>query len=164
MIGNERGSIGNLFGIALDQAWLRWAAAEGVTETVIAAVSLLHERSVEEVAGKLTPEELADVTRLVSRAREAHYPPGVFDALKALRNVAAEKPATHTTAGAGANRPPRGAHLLNWARIPNAPALLNELIARMKQGSWNELELPPILPTSYTSWPTPRRVFPSARS
>jgi hypothetical protein len=97
----------NLFGIALDQAWLRWAAAEGVTETVIAAVSLLHERSVEEVAGKLTPGELADVTRLVSRC-PSHYPPGAFDALKALRNVAAEKPATHTTAGAGANRPPRG--------------------------------------------------------
>ena len=42
----------NLFGIALDQAWLRWAAAEGVTETVIAAVALLHERSVEEIAAK----------------------------------------------------------------------------------------------------------------
>jgi hypothetical protein len=57
--------MGNLFGITLDQAWLRWAAAEGVTETVIAAVSLLHERSVEEIAGKLTPAELADVTRKV---------------------------------------------------------------------------------------------------
>jgi hypothetical protein len=40
----------NLFGIALDQAWLRWAAAEGVTETAIAAVSLLHERSVEKTS------------------------------------------------------------------------------------------------------------------
>ena len=43
--GKERGSTGNLFGIALDQALLRWAAAEDMTETVIAAVSLLHERS-----------------------------------------------------------------------------------------------------------------------
>ena len=107
----------NLFGIALDQAWLRWAAAEGVTETVIAAVSLLHERSVEEVAGKLTPEELADVTRLVSRC-PSHYPPGAFDALKALRNVAAGKPATHTTAGAGASVRAGGTsiHLPNSAR------------------------------------------------
>ena len=80
-IGKERGSIGNLFGIALDQAWLRWAAAEGVTETAIAAVSLLQERSVEEVAGKLTPAELADVTRLVSRCPSC-YPPGAYDALK----------------------------------------------------------------------------------
>jgi hypothetical protein len=104
--GKKHGSIGNPFGIALDQAWLRWAAAEGVTETVIAAVSLLHERSVDEIAGKLTRAELADVTRLVSRC-PSHYPPGAFDALKALRNVAAEQPAARTTAGAGANRPRR---------------------------------------------------------
>jgi tetratricopeptide (TPR) repeat protein len=72
--GKERGSIGNPFGSALDQSWLRWAAAEGVSETVIAAVSLLHERSVEEIAGKLTPAQLADVTRLVSRCPAATGP------------------------------------------------------------------------------------------
>ena len=102
--GKECGSIGNLFGIALDQASLRWAAAEGVTETVIAAVSLLQERSVEEITGKLTPAELADVTRLVSRCPSC-YPPGAYDALKAWRNAAAERPATRTTAGTGAKRP-----------------------------------------------------------
>ena len=102
--GKERGSISNPFGIALDQSWLRWAAAEGVSETVIAAISLLHERSVEEIAGKLTPAQLADVTRLVSRCPSG-YPPGAYDALKALRNVAAEQAAT--TAGAGPNRPLR---------------------------------------------------------
>ena len=32
---------------------VRWAAAEGVSETVIAAVLLLHERSVDEIASKL---------------------------------------------------------------------------------------------------------------
>jgi hypothetical protein len=83
--GKKCGSIGNLFGIALDQSWLRCAAAEGVTETVIAAVSLLHQLSVEEIAGKLTPAELADVTRLVNRCPSC-YPPGAYDALKALRN------------------------------------------------------------------------------
>jgi hypothetical protein len=75
----------NPFGIALDQASLRWAAAESVSETVIAAVSLLHERSVEEIAGKLTPAELADVARLVSRCPSC-YPPGAYDTLKAWRN------------------------------------------------------------------------------
>ena len=90
--------------MALDQASLRWAAAEGVTETVIAAVLLLHERSVEEIAGKLTPAELADVTRLVSRCPSC-YPSGAYDALKAWRNAAAEQPGTRTTA---ANRPLRG--------------------------------------------------------
>ena len=78
-----------------------------MTDTVIAAVSLLHERSVEEIAGKLTPAELADVTSLVSRCPSC-YPPGAFDALKALRNVATEQPATRATAGGGANRPLRG--------------------------------------------------------
>ena len=96
----------NLFGISLDQSWLRWAAVESVTETVIAAVALLHERSVEEIAGKLTSAELADVTRLVSRCPSC-YPPGAYDALKALRNVAAEKPATPSKVGPGANCPPR---------------------------------------------------------
>jgi hypothetical protein len=102
----ECGNISNPFGIALDQSWLRWAAAEGVSETVIAAVALLHERTVDEVVGKLTPAQLADVTRLVSRCPSG-YPPGAYDALKALRNVAAEQPATRTTDGAGANRPLR---------------------------------------------------------
>ena len=121
----------NLFGIALDQAWLRWAAAEGVTETVIAAVSLLHERSVEEVAGKLMRGELADVTRLVSRCPN-HYPPGAFDALKARRTVAAEQSATRTTASWAPIFRPGGtsAHLSNWAHTPNELALLNEPIAR----------------------------------
>ena len=116
--GKERGSIGNPFSITLDQASLRWAAAEGVTETVIAAVSSLHERSVEEIAGKLTPAELADVTRLVSRCPSC-YPPGAYDALKALRNVAAEQPGTRTTA---ANRPLRDISSERQARPAPASA------------------------------------------
>jgi hypothetical protein len=40
---------------------VRWAAAEGVSETVIAAVLLLHERSVDEIASKLRPDELEQV-------------------------------------------------------------------------------------------------------
>jgi hypothetical protein len=43
----------NPYGIALDEASIRWAAAEGVSETIIAAVLLLHEKSVDEVAAKL---------------------------------------------------------------------------------------------------------------
>jgi hypothetical protein len=94
----------NRFGIELDQTSLRWAAAEGVSETVIAAVSLLHQRSVEEIAGKLTSAELVDVTRLVSRCPSC-YPPGAYDALKSRRDVTAEQPATRPTSVAGANRP-----------------------------------------------------------
>ena len=89
-----------------------------MTETVIAAVSLLHERSVEEIAGKLTPAELGDVTRLVSRCPSC-YPPGAYDALKA-REMLAAKPATRTTARMGAisdNRPPRR-HMRASAGLP----------------------------------------------
>ena len=43
----------NRYGVMLDPSSLLWAAAEGVSETVIAAVLLLHERSVEEIVAKL---------------------------------------------------------------------------------------------------------------
>jgi hypothetical protein len=37
---------------------VRWAAAEAVSEDVIAAVLLLHERSVDEIVPKLSSAEL----------------------------------------------------------------------------------------------------------
>ena len=46
-------------------------------ETVI----VLHERSVDAVASKLTPDELLHVIRLVGRCPSC-YPPGTLDALK----------------------------------------------------------------------------------
>jgi hypothetical protein len=45
----------NRFGLDLYPKEVRWAAAEGVSEDVIAAVLLLHERSVEEVVPQLSP-------------------------------------------------------------------------------------------------------------
>jgi hypothetical protein len=67
----------NLYGITLDEASIRWAAAEGVSETIIAAVLLLHEKSVDEVAAKLKPDELAHVVRFVGRCPTC-YPPGTL--------------------------------------------------------------------------------------
>jgi CO/xanthine dehydrogenase Mo-binding subunit len=37
------------YGITLDEASIRWAAADGVSETVVATVLLLHEHSVDEI-------------------------------------------------------------------------------------------------------------------
>jgi hypothetical protein len=51
----------NAFGVVLDSASVRWAAAEGVAETVIAAVLLLDERSIDEIVAKLRPGELEHV-------------------------------------------------------------------------------------------------------
>jgi hypothetical protein len=70
----------NPYGVTLDPAATRWAAAENVSETVIAAVLLLHERSVEEILAKLgAVVELEQVIKLVGRSpgplptRDARY-------------------------------------------------------------------------------------------
>jgi hypothetical protein len=72
----------NAFGVVLDSASVRWAAAKGVPETVIAAVLLLHERSIDEIVPKLRPGELEQVIKLVGRSPSC-YPPGTLDTLKA---------------------------------------------------------------------------------
>ena len=77
-------AMSNAFGFVLDEASVRRAAVEGVPETVIAAIYLLHERSVEDVASKLTSSELGHVIRLVGRCPSC-YPPGTLDALKSKR-------------------------------------------------------------------------------
>jgi hypothetical protein len=69
-------------------AGMRRAAVEVVPETVIAAIYLLHERSVGEVAAKLRPDELEHVIRLVGRCPSC-YPPGTLEALK-IRSPAAQ--------------------------------------------------------------------------
>jgi hypothetical protein len=81
----------NAFGLVLDSASLRWAAAEGVPEAVIAAVLLLHERSVDDIVAKLTPGELEQVIKLVSRC-PSYYPPGTLDTLKSRRQALPPKP------------------------------------------------------------------------
>jgi hypothetical protein len=48
----------NAFGVVLNGVSVRWAAAARVPETVIAAVLLLDERSVDEVMPELRPGEL----------------------------------------------------------------------------------------------------------
>jgi hypothetical protein len=73
----------NAFGVVLDNASVRRAVVEGVPETVIAAIYLLHENSVDAVASKLNPDELLHVIRLVWSAI-GHYrfrilPPPLFD-------------------------------------------------------------------------------------
>ena len=101
----------NRFDVLLHPDDLRWAAAEGVSETVIAAVLLLHERSVDEIVPKLSAAELEQVIKLVGRSPSV-YPPGTLDALKSKRNASptpmAESPAKERTPStAGADHPLR---------------------------------------------------------
>jgi hypothetical protein len=61
----------NRFGVLLNPQDVRWAAAERVSETVIAAVLLLHERCVDEIAPKLSAMEVMSIEcqELVPRHR-----------------------------------------------------------------------------------------------
>ena len=94
----------NPYGITLDEASIRWAVAEGVSETIITTilllVLLLHERSVDEVAVKLKlkTDELQNAVRLVSRCPSC-YPPGTFDALKARILMSSHGPCVTSYAG-----------------------------------------------------------------
>ena len=52
----------NPFGIALSRVWTEWAAKQGVSETIAAAVYLLSENlRAEEVVGEINPSELERV-------------------------------------------------------------------------------------------------------
>jgi len=75
---------------------MRWAAAEGVSETVIAAVLLLHEQNVGEIVPKLSVSELEQVIKLVGRSPRI-YPPGTLDALKGRRPTPALAPVASTS-------------------------------------------------------------------
>jgi hypothetical protein len=77
----------NHFGAVLHDESVRWAAAEGVPETVIAAVRLLHERNVDEIVPALGAAELEQVIKLVSRCPSC-YPPGALEAFKSNWNTA----------------------------------------------------------------------------
>jgi hypothetical protein len=82
----------NPYGVTLHPQSVRWAAAEGVHETVIAAVLLLHERSVDEIVPKLIATELEQVIKLVGRSPRL-YPPGTLDVLKQRRTLLSPQPA-----------------------------------------------------------------------
>jgi hypothetical protein len=90
---------------ATAEAWGRvgvkgvlWAAAEGVSQDVIAAVLLLHEHSVDDVAPKLSARELEQTVVLVGRSPR-FYVPGTLEALEGKRarhSRRRPKPSTRT--------------------------------------------------------------------
>ncbi len=59
----------NRFGVELHPKDVRWAAAEGFSQDVIAAVLLLHERSVDEITPQLSAAELEQTIVLVAARR-----------------------------------------------------------------------------------------------
>ena len=79
------------FAVLLHPDDVRWAAAEGVSEDVIAAVLLLHQRRVDEIVPKLSAAELEQVIKLVGRSPRV-YPPGTLDALKQRKALVSPEP------------------------------------------------------------------------
>jgi hypothetical protein len=95
----------NAIGVLLDSSAVRRAAVEDVSETVIAAINLLHERSVVDIVAKLRPGELEQVINLVGRCPSC-YPPGTLDTLKARRPPPAPDPvASISISGVASGRP-----------------------------------------------------------
>ena len=94
----------NRFGVELHPDRLRWAAAESVSEDVIAAVLLLHERSVDEIAPKLSPTELEQTIVLVGR-NPLLYPPGTLQALESA-SVSRRRPVGRRCRRTGYQRTP----------------------------------------------------------
>src|ERR1700733_13294582 len=72
------------FGLKLHPKDVRWAAAEGVSQDVIAAVLLLHEPSVDDIPPQLNAVELEQVIVLVGRSPRL-YAPGTLEALESKR-------------------------------------------------------------------------------
>ena len=91
----------NRFGVTLHPEDVRWAAAEGVSETVIVAGLLLHEHSVDELVPESSAAEVEQVIMLVGRSPRL-YAPGMLDALNQRTSLRAPAPA--------ATSPPPKAH------------------------------------------------------
>ena len=106
----------NRFGVVLHTESVRWAAAEGVSETVIAAVLLLHERSVEEIVAKLGAVELEQVIKLVGRSPRI-YPPGTLDTLKQRKALISPPPSDSVPSNISAKKQAwRPQHSADWPR------------------------------------------------
>jgi hypothetical protein len=70
-----------------------------VPESVIAAICLLDEKSVDEIVARLTTAELEQVINIVGRSPRG-YQPGAYDALKAERHRRSMQRAAARSAGA----------------------------------------------------------------
>jgi hypothetical protein len=112
----------NRFGFELHPQDIRWAAAEGVSQDVIAAVLLLHEHSVDEIAPRLTATELEQTIVLVGRSPRL-YARGTLEALerggprRARRRLKSSNPTL--------SRAKRPRHLTTAERRPLTPAPAN---------------------------------------
>jgi hypothetical protein len=116
----------NRFGVELHPKDVRWAAAEGVSQDVIAAVLLLHERSVDDIAPQLSAAELERTIVLVGRSPRL-YARGTLEALENKRATPQPSPAEIVHPNAVRAKRPRHLTTPAWnaERRPPTPAPAN---------------------------------------
>ena len=93
-------------------------------ESVIAAIYLLDEKSVDEIVTRLTPLELEQVIKIVGRSPQG-YAPGAYDALKEQqRRRSMQMSAAGPPPAEGPNSPAAPIHLRDGTapttNLPNA--------------------------------------------
>jgi hypothetical protein len=82
---------------------LRWAAAEGVPEAVIAAICLLPERNIDDIVTKLSSAELGHVIKIVGLSEVLSR--RALEALKARRPTRSLEPSAACGSTDAAPRP-----------------------------------------------------------
>jgi hypothetical protein len=91
----------NPYGITLDRTWTEWAAEQGLSETVAAALYLISEnRKTDEVVVNLRPSEIARVIDIVQCWPDC-FPPGALGALTDNRTAFRAKRARGPRLAAG---------------------------------------------------------------
>jgi len=71
----------NPYGITLSRTWTEWAAKQGMSETVAAALYLISKRrKADEVVAKLTPSEMERFIEIVQQWPD-RFPRGTLAAL-----------------------------------------------------------------------------------
>ena len=97
-------AMSNPYGIALNRAWTEWAAKQGVSETIAAALYLISANSnADEVVAKLKPAEVKLVVGVVQRWPES-FPPRALAAIEAARRPAHARRPTRPSAAPGSAR------------------------------------------------------------
>jgi hypothetical protein len=150
---SQRGTT-NRYGITLDRAWTEWAAKQGVSETIAAALYLISgNRKIYEVVVKLTPGEIERVIDIVQRWPDC-FPPGALAALNHSRSAPAREQS--------AAYPARGAGHRSAARInpgigqlhPNGPALPRAAVhsAPERTPTWSTTLSSLLIEQSFSNW------------
>jgi hypothetical protein len=112
----------NPYGITLDRTWTKWAAKQGVPDTIAAALYLISEnRKTDEVVVKLRPSEIERVIDIV-QCWPDRFPPGALAAIRRRRPAPLPQQSTACTSPGPRHRSAARFNLSIGQLHPNGPA------------------------------------------